>query len=63
MNTGFRSEILEYNPELDKWPIIGRMSAPRATVAVVLWNGGYVIPIGEVRRGVRSPEVWIWNPE
>lgn len=59
---GFRDEMLEYDPATDKWTIIGHMPAPRATAPVVLWNGGYVIVSGEVRRGVRSREVWMWTP-
>ncbi len=59
---GFRDEMLEYNPALNEWSIIGHMPEPRATAPVVFWNGGYVIVSGEVRRGVRSPEVWMWTP-
>lgn len=59
---GFRDEMLEYDPASDKWTIIGHMPAPRATAPVVFWNGGYVIVSGEIRRGVRSREVWMWTP-
>ena len=59
---GFRDEMLEYDPQTDRWTIIGRMPAPRATTPVVFWNGGYVIVSGEIRRGVRSREVWRWTP-
>lgn len=59
---GFRDEMLEYDPATDTWTIIGHMPAPRATAPVVFWNGGYVIVSGEIRRGVRSREVWMWTP-
>lgn len=59
---GFRDEMLEYDPATDKWSIIGRVPAPRVTAPVVFWNGGYVIVSGEIRRGVRSREVWMWMP-
>lgn len=59
---GFRDEMLEYDPAADKWTIIGRVPAPRVTAPVVFWNGGYVVVSGEIRRGVRSREVWMWTP-
>ncbi|MBN9694070.1 MAG: galactose oxidase [Verrucomicrobia bacterium] len=59
---GFRDEMLEYDPKTDRWTVIGRLPAPRVTTPVVFWNGGYVIISGEIRRGVRSREVWMWTP-
>jgi hypothetical protein len=29
------------------------------TAALTAWRGGFVTPSGEVRPGVRSPEVWL----
>jgi N-acetylneuraminate epimerase len=56
---GFPSSILAYDPLRDRWSAdAGEVAAPRATVPCVEWNGRFVIPSGEMRPGVRSPEVW-----
>jgi N-acetylneuraminate epimerase len=55
---GFPGGILAYEPALDRWSEAGRVPAPRATVPVVEWRGAFIIPSGEARPGVRSPEVW-----
>ena len=34
----------------------------RVTVPVVPWKAGFLIPSGELRPGVRSPEVWRFTP-
>jgi N-acetylneuraminic acid mutarotase len=60
---GFPKGILAYDPELDRWIANpGEVPAPRATVPCVEWNGHFVIPSGEQRPGVRSPEVWAITP-
>ncbi len=55
---GFPAQILAYDPFLDTWSAAGETPAPRATVPCVEWDGSYIVPSGEVRPGVRSPEVW-----
>ncbi len=55
---GFPARVLAYNPLGDTWREFGPVPAPRATVPCVEWRGRFVIPSGEVRPGVRSPEVW-----
>jgi N-acetylneuraminate epimerase len=55
---GFPNKILAYDPAADRWAEEGETPAPRATVPTVEWHGTFVIPSGEVRPGVRSPEVW-----
>ncbi len=59
---GFRGATLAFNPlgptGESPWSQYGFAKAPRATVPTVKWNGLVVIPSGEVRPGVRSPEVW-----
>ena len=55
---GFPKTILAYDPTLDRWSEAGETPAPRATVPCLEWRGTFVIPSGEVRPGVRSPEVW-----
>ncbi|RYD48434.1 MAG: galactose oxidase [Verrucomicrobiaceae bacterium] len=55
---GFPSAFLAYDPVLNRWIDAGEIPAPRATVPTASWRGMLVIPSGEVRPGVRSPEVW-----
>jgi N-acetylneuraminic acid mutarotase len=59
---GFRNSALFYNPALDQWTQTGTIRAPRATLPCVFWNNSWVLPGGEVRPGIRSPDVWSWTP-
>ena len=55
---GFSRDVIAYDPERDVWSRAGQVPFSRATVAVVHWLGRDVIPNGEVRPRVRTPEVW-----
>ncbi len=55
---GFPKGILAYDPAIDRWSQQGEVPAPRATVPCAEWQGNIIIPSGEVRPGVRSPEIW-----
>jgi N-acetylneuraminate epimerase len=55
---GWPRTILAYDFARDRWSEAGEVPAPRVTVPCVAWRGLFVIPSGEVRPGVRSPEVW-----
>ncbi|MSQ97137.1 MAG: galactose oxidase [Gemmataceae bacterium] len=59
---GFSKKVLRYDSKIEKWVEAGELSAPRVTVPCVLWNTSWVVPSGEVRPGVRSPEVWNVTP-
>ena len=59
---GFPRSILAYDPALNRWSEGGETPAPRVTVPCVEWRGVFVVPSGEVRPGVRSPEVWSFSP-
>ena len=59
---GFPKGILAYDPVADRWSQLEEVPAPRATVPCVEWQGKSVIPSGEVRPGVRSPEIWSLSP-
>ena len=59
---GFPKQILAYDPALDRWSEAGETPAPRATVPCVEWRSAFIVPSGEVRPGVRSPEVWSFRP-
>ncbi len=54
---GFSNQILVYHASTDRWVEAGAIDTPRVTTGFVPWNGKFVIPSGEVRPGVRSPEV------
>jgi len=56
---GFPRDVLQYNLERDAWSLAGNAPFSRATVPVVRWLGDHVIPNGEVRPRVRTPEVWM----
>ena len=55
---GFPGNILAYDAVRNTWRLCGKVPAPRATVPVAVWRNMFVIPSGEMRPGVRSPEVW-----
>jgi N-acetylneuraminate epimerase len=60
---GFPKNILAYDPALNSWSTdAGEVPAPRVTVPCVEWYRMFVIPSGEMRPGVRSPEVWAITP-
>ena len=55
---GFPRDVLAYDALTDRWSNLGDSPLSRATAPVVQWQGRAVIPNGETRPGVRSPEVW-----
>ncbi|HPM81886.1 MAG TPA: sodium/solute symporter [Candidatus Anammoximicrobium sp.] len=60
---GFPADILAYHTITDTWITLGEMPSPRVTTPAVPWRGRWVIPSGEIRPGVRSPEVWSFQPQ
>jgi N-acetylneuraminate epimerase len=59
---GFYTTVLHYDLTTEKWSKAGEVIEPRVTVPCVRWNKSWIVPSGEVRPGVRSPEVWSWTP-
>ena len=59
---GFPKTILAYDTNADSWRTNGDVPASRATLPTAIWQGRFVLPSGEVRPGVRSPEVWAFAP-
>lgn len=55
---GFSDEMFAYDTRRGEWRRAGKIKAPRVTTPVAWWQERWVIPSGEVRPGVRSPEVW-----
>jgi N-acetylneuraminic acid mutarotase len=58
---GFAKDILAYQLNTDTWTRMGEVPATQVTVPAVAWRGRYVIPNGEIRPGVRTPEVWSFS--
>jgi N-acetylneuraminic acid mutarotase len=59
---GFPKDILAYDTKADTWSAVGEVPATQVTVPTALWRGRHVIPNGEIRPGVRTPEVWSFSP-
>ncbi len=59
---GFGKVSLRYDVAAEQWTEAGSIVAPRATLPSAFWNNRWVLPGGEVRPGIRSPEVWDWTP-
>ncbi len=59
---GFRKQVLRYDAKADRWIDAGQLPAARVTVPCVRWNDSWVVPCGEARPGVRSPDVWAFTP-
>lgn len=61
---GFSKQVLRYDLKKGEWQETGAFPAARVTAPCVAWNHLGVIASGEVRPGVRSPEVWsvLWPP-
>jgi N-acetylneuraminate epimerase len=55
---GFRRDVLAYDPKTDRWEQPGETPFAHVTTTAVQWKDRVVIPSGEIRPGVRSPEVW-----
>lgn len=59
---GFSKKAIRYDAKTKAWIEAGELSAPRVTVPCVRWAASWVVPGGETRPGVRSPEVWGFTP-
>ena len=54
----FERRLQAYSVSEDRWTLAGTAPFSRVTAPAVPWNGGTVIPNGETRPRVRSPQVW-----
>ncbi len=58
-HSGVPKSILAYHAITGTWTTLPtRLPAPHVTTGAVSWQGQHFITSGEVRPGVRSPEVW-----
>ena len=58
---GFARDVLAYDAFKDGWRRVGEVPCTQVTVPTVAWRGRHVIPNGEIRPGVRTPEVWSFS--
>jgi len=62
-HAGFEEQVLAWDAETGEWWELGHLPEPGpVTTRVMRWNGGFVVPGGEVRPGVRDPTVWFGRP-
>lgn len=55
---GFSRSVLTWDQNTRTWISVGSLPAPRVTVPMVSWNKRSVMVSGEMRPGIRSPQVW-----
>jgi len=55
---GFPQTALSYDAGRDVWQVLDSVPISRATAPAVEWRDHVVVPNGEVRPRVRTPEVW-----
>ena len=55
---GFPRSILVFDVKTQSWSQAGDVPFSLVTTNAVPWNGQIVVPGGEARPGVRSPQVW-----
>lgn len=55
---GFSKTAMIYDPLVDQWTSEIPLNISRVTVPLAETDNGFVLASGEVRPGVRSPEVW-----
>jgi N-acetylneuraminic acid mutarotase len=60
---GFTSDILRYDTITNEWQHAGRLDVPASvTLPTAPWKDGFVFFNGEVRPGVRTPQVFLFLP-
>ncbi len=55
---GFPKQALAYHPLTDTWVVAGAIPANHVTTMAVRWGNDIIVPSGEVRPRVRSPQVF-----
>jgi SSS family transporter len=59
---GFPKEALAYHTITDTWTSAGAIPRNHVTTIAVEWDGAIIVPSGEVRPRVGSPQVWSITP-
>ncbi len=60
---GFSKAMFVYDTTDNSWTAAPMAPMACAATPIVPWNQSFVIPSGELRPGVRSPQVWAVAPE
>jgi N-acetylneuraminate epimerase len=55
---GFPRDVLAFDTKSQTWSKAGEVPFSLVTTNTVLWRGQIIVPGGEARPGVRSPQVW-----
>ncbi len=58
---GFRRQIERFDATSRAWVHVGEAAVARVATPCVRWGQTWVIPTGEARPGIRSPQVWSWT--
>ena len=55
---GFSNEVISYNTRTDEWTSLGSIpfEVPVTTTAIK-WGDNILIPTGEIKSGVRTPDI------
>lgn len=62
-HTGFSKNVLRYDAGSDRWSSAGELTVPPpVTVAVAPWKNEFIFFNGEVKPGVRTPQVFSFTP-
>lgn len=60
---GFVKTVLHYDAAKNLWTDVGQSPVSRVTVPCVHWEHAWIIPSGEMKPAIRSPEVWSFTPD
>jgi N-acetylneuraminate epimerase len=60
---GFARSVLRFDAAGGQWAVAAEWPTPRVVTPAVRWQGRWVVPSGEARPGVRSPDVWAFTPK
>jgi N-acetylneuraminate epimerase len=58
---GFPKTVLSYNTKLNSWHAVGELPSAQVTTTMTLWRNQFVMPTGEIRPGVRTPDIWAFR--
>lgn len=60
---GFTKEVLKYDASSNTWSTVGELTVPApVTLAIAPWQDGFIFFNGEVRPGVRTTQVFSFQP-
>lgn len=59
---GFSDQVYFYRVSTDEWLRSETLKLPRVTAPCVKWGDDWIIPSGEVKPGIRTPDIQIFQP-